>query len=248
MAFRLGPDKSGKRLRVGVSALCALVGVLSFAADPPDAAVNPQSGLVEVVDSVFANRGVHIRHTTVLGSGRLSSELLTNSSAKDTDARVVIAPNGDTWVTWCRGTSPPQILVMTRDYATLTWSAEQVISDRSEASRRPRIVHDGTQAWIAYEVDSGGGTSIDVAGGGDYPAPWPEGAPVAATTYTGSRDLTMTAETGHLWVTWIDTNATVGWVAYDYVSRTWSWPEYESYANDSVSAARDRIRNEILAK
>ncbi len=248
MAYRLGPDKSGKRLRVGVSALCALVGVLSFAADPPDAAVNPQSGLVEVVDSVFANRGLHIRHTTILGSGRLGSELLTSASARDSDPRLAIAPNGDTLVTWSRSTNPPQVLVMTRSYATQTWSAEQVISDPSQASRHPRIVYDGTQAWVAYEADTGGATSIDVAGGGDYPAPWPEGAPVASTTFTGNRDLTMSSETGHLWVTWVDANTTVGWVAYDSVSRTWSWPKYESYANDSVSAARARIRNEILAK
>lgn len=246
MTCRFAPERRGRRRRVVASLLCLLGGLLSFAADPPDAALNPRSGLIETVDSTFVNGALHIRHTTALRQDRAKVALLTNASTDDTDPRIAVAGTGDTYVTWCRTLDPPEIVVLRRTYSTQTWSTEQVVSSPGEASRHPQIVHDGTQAWIAYEFDDAAGTSVAVAGGGDSPGPWPGRTLVATTVFTGDRDLTISVESGRLWVTWVDSNSNVGWVQYDYATRTWSTSSFESYADDSVSGARGRIRTRIL--
>jgi hypothetical protein len=55
------------------------------------------------------------------------------------------------------------------------------------------------------------------------------------------------AESGKLWVTWVDSSSHVGWVQYDYTLESWSGVSVESYASETVADARGRIRTEVLA-
>lgn len=55
------------------------------------------------------------------------------------------------------------------------------------------------------------------------------------------------ADSGNLWVTWIDSTDDVGWVEYDRVSETWSAAAYEPYSPDTVADARGRIGVTVLS-
>ncbi len=231
-------------LGLGIAALLSLAPVV--AAEHPDSAVNHVSGAIEVVDAAWSGSNFDIRFTVNAGGGQSAVvTTLTSDPLDDLDPRLAISAGGDVWVAWWRAGSVGEVLVRKRAFSSGQWSVEQPISAAGEDSRNPRIVHDGTRAWIAYEFTSGGHVAIGVTGDND-PQPWPWRTVIGETTYEGDRDLRMSFESGRLWVTWVDSNAQVAWSAYSYATGTWSAPGHESYASDSVDAARGRIRTTVL--
>ncbi len=229
-----------------VLALVSLIIVgIAFASDPPDSKVNPQSGFIETVDSVQVGSSWEIRHTLTPPQGPQLVTLLSSSTLEDRDPRLAVSPAGDVWVTWWRDAAADQVLVRKRSVATGTWTTEWTVSDSSEASRRPQIAHHASQAWVAFVVPCGGSAAIAVTGG-DGPDPWPSRTIVGTTTYAGDLDPTISAESSHLWITWVDSGSTVAWTQYDDATEAWSTVQSESYASDSVPAARERIRTEVF--
>jgi hypothetical protein len=227
-----------------VSLFVIIVGI-AFASDPPDSKVNPQSGFIETVDSVQVGSSWEIRHTLTPPQGPQLVTLLSSSTLEDRDPRLAVSPAGDVWVTWWRDAAADQVLVRKRSVATGTWTTEWTVSDSSEASRRPQIAHHASQAWVAFVVPCGGSAAIAVTGG-DGPDPWPSRTIVGTTTYAGDLDPTISAESSHLWITWVDSGSTVAWTQYDDATEAWSTVQSESYASDSVPAARERIRTEVF--
>jgi len=98
---------------------------------------------------------------------------------------------------------------------------------------------------VAFEIDVTSGVSIGVARLDEDPDPFPTRA-IVATTESTILDTRIIADSGHLWVTWVDSTNDVGWSEYDYPPETWAAPSYESYAQDDVQAARGRIRGAVL--
>jgi hypothetical protein len=223
-----------------VSLFVIIVGI-AFASDPPDSKVNPQSGFIETVDSVQVGSSWEIRHTLTPPQGPQLVTLLSSSALEDRDPRLAVSPAGDVWVVWWRDAAADQVLVRKRAYATGTWATEWQVSDASETSRHPRIAYHGSEAWVAYLVQCDGSAAIAVTGG-DGPDPWPSRTIVGTSTYAGDLDPTISAESSHLWITWVDSSSTVAWSQYDDASETWGAVQSESYAGDSVAAARARIR------
>jgi hypothetical protein len=230
---------------LALASLIVLVIGVALASDPPDSKVNPQSGYIETVDSVQIGNSREIRHTITPSQGPQLVTTLTSSTLDDQDPRLAVSTAGDVWVVWWRDASTDQVLVRKRTYSGPTWASEWTISDTSETSRHPRIAYDGSQVRIAYLVLSGGSTAVAVTGG-DGPEPWPSRTIVGTTTYAGDLDPTISAESSRLWITWVESGTGVAWCQYDGETDSWSTVQSESYASDSVDAARERIRAAVL--
>ena len=231
--------------------LCVTGAVLAASnADAPDSRINAVSGSIETVDTPWSGSNYNVRHV-ISGSGgsALLVTILTTDPHDDLGARLAVhTGNGDTWVAWWRADSTDQVIVRRRISASGTWTPERVQSAPTEGSRNPSIAFDGSDPWLAYESDAvDGGTMIQAKAIDDDPNPFVAAVAIARTDFKGTIDTLLQAESGHLWVSWVDSATQLGWSKYDYATGTWSVPEFESYAADSVDAARLRIRSTVLA-
>ena len=226
-------------IAVTVSASAAAFGV-----DPPDARVNPVSELIETVDATWSGSNYNVRYTQLTSTGdQTASFLLTNNPANDVDPRIATASNGDNAVAWWRDLATDAIVYRKRSFATGTWSPERVAGGKTSNSH-PRIVYAGDKPWVAYQIQNAKSRSIGCQIIDDDPEPI--SAIVATTSYAGSLDIRLHAESGHLWVTWIDAASYVGYSEFNYNMHLWSLPARESFAADSASAALSRIQSRIL--
>jgi hypothetical protein len=162
---------------------------------------------------------------------------------------VIDSVSGDSWVAWWRDLPVDQVIVRKRDQATGAWTSELVESVATEGSRHPSLAFDGSRAWIAYEVTDTlvGGTILKAQVIGDDPAPFLTAKIVATTSYPGIVHARIQADSGHLWLTWVDSDLEVGWSQFDAASQTWTAPAYESHVLDTVDDAGERIRSTVLA-
>lgn len=235
-----------RALLAATLAVAAAVGYV-FATDPPDSEVNPQTGYIESVVSTWNEFEWDIRHVVDPGQGKPEfSTVLTSNGQDDLGPRIAIDPGGDTWVVWWRDGATPEVLYRKHDYSAETWSAESRISADGESSSHPVMVLDSSSVWVVFVVDQGSTTSVSVNGGGrDEVEPFP-GRTILATTTHANVDAMVHVDSGHLWVTWVDSVDDVGWREYDYATEGWETADFESYVNDTVEGARGRIRDAIL--
>ncbi len=232
-----------KFLTVGILAVLATV---TLAVDPPDSVVRPETGNIETVDAVWNGSDYEIRHVTDPGKGQpLKTFVLTSTADDDLDPRIAIA-SGLTWTAWWREGAPDQVLIRKSNDMSITWGAARLVSESNEGSRHPQLAHDGTDVWVVYESDDATGTSISVRMIVDEPDPIGIRHIVETTDYAGDIDVGIESESGNLWVTWVDSGVDVGWSVYDSVSDSWGIPDFESYSQDDVESARERIRDLIV--
>jgi len=244
------------RRRVLAVTIAAVLGsaatalAMTYNLDPPDSQENGVSGVIETADTPWSGTNYGIRHVSAASAGHpLVITTLTNDSHNNLGARLVIdSMDGDSWVAWWRDLPVDQVIVRKRNQASGAWAPERVQSASSEDSRRPSVVFDGTHAWIAFETSgTGGATILKAKIIEDDPTPFLAATVVATTSYTSPLQALIQAESGHLWLSWVNSETQVGWCRYDFVSGTWAVPAFESYASDSVEAARERIRSSVLA-
>lgn len=231
------------------SCVVCLLPTLVLASEPPDSAVNPRDGAIETTDSSWSGSRFSVRHTINpnQGHGPVVFDVAIDQ-ADDPEPRLAISANGDTWVTWWRRAPANQVFIRKRTHSTGGWTEPRLVSMTGESGSRPRIVHDGASPWVAYTAPAAGGTLVEaVQIIDDGPDPFGPLA-VASSSFTGDLDVEIDAEAGRLWVSWVDSSTHVGWCVYDYGSNTWNAPSYESYAGDTVAAARSRIRTAILGE
>lgn len=241
-----------RRATVRVGSLVLLVCACSLPAwgsDPPDSELNPVSGKIETVDASAEGGNYDLRFVADPGGGCARSVFpLTSDPLDDLAPRLTITGSGDTWVVWWRDGEIDTVLARKRTLATDSWSGEITVGNKLESGRHPEIVHDGSTAWVAYELDDvSGDTGVAAAGIHDDVEPVGTRDILATTGYTGDRDLSILSEAGQLWVSWVDSATEVGWSEYDYATETWGSAGYESYAADDVEQARERIRTAVLA-
>ena len=233
--------------QVLVSIFSILLPGLALAPELPDSELNAISGFIEITDTALDGPDYDVWHMINPGEGEgLVVTQLTTNAIDDLAPRIAISPNGDTWVTWWRDSATRQVLIRKRTYSSGSWSGETLVSEASETSRHPEVVHDGTKPWVAYEFAQAEGTSIAVRRVIDDPDPFPTRTVLATTTYNGDLDVLIHTEPNNLWITWVDDTTFVGWCEYNYATGTWSAPSYESYTSDSISAARERISTTVL--
>jgi hypothetical protein len=226
-------------------ALIALASCAVFAVDPPDLRINTVSGLIEAVDATWSGANYNVRYTATDESGRQTASLLLTSNGKnDFDPRIAVSLEGDAWVTWWRDSSPNLIVYRKHVYATGVWEPERVVGDVAESDSRPRIAYFGDTPWVVYQIQGVKSRSVGAQIIDDDPEP--VRSIIATTTYPGDLDLQIQAESGRLWVTWIDTGSRVGYSVLTDAKGVWAPPAYESYATDSVASARARIRTRLI--
>ncbi len=235
-------------VRLALSLCCSLAIGISFGADPPDSKINPISGFIEVTDATWSGTSDDVRHVVNPGSDHLLQVFIVSADPRnDNGPRLAISPAGDTWIVWWREDTLSSVVVRGHNDSTGVWTSERTVSDAAENSLNPEIAHDGSRPWVAYEVHDQSATSIAVIPISDDSDPIPQHAIVGTTVYSGDVDVRINAESGDLWVTWVDSDTNVGWCEYDYATSTWSSPSNESYASDNVTAARGRIRTTVLS-
>jgi hypothetical protein len=229
-----------------VIAAIVLASAGAFGVDPPDVRVNPYTALIETVDATWSGSNYDVRYTEVTGEGeQTSSYLLTTNVANDVDPRISSsASTGDTAVVWWRDLTVDAVVYRKHSFATGIWSAERVAGGTSKSSSHPRVIYAGDKPWAAYQIQNPKSRSVAAQIIDDTPEPIT--AVVATTTYTGDLDIRLHAESGHLWLTWIDSSSYVGYAEYLYGSQYWALPSRESFATGGVSAALSRVRTRIL--
>lgn len=218
----------------------------AWASDPPDSRTNPSNSHIETVDSTLAGGDYNVRHVDTPSGGYPTVTQLSSNSADDNGPRVSIGSSGATSVVWWRDGATDEVYYRRRSAPNTSFGSEVRISDGSEHSRSPRIAYDGGSVWIAYEVTTSGQTGIAATGTEDG-EPFPGRTIVGSTSYAGDRDLLVHSESGHVWITWIDSSSQVAWSEYDKRASVWGQVGNESYSNDSVPEARGRVRATVLA-
>jgi hypothetical protein len=237
-----------------ITAVVGLVGsalAVTTILDTPDSQENTVSGVIETADTPWSGTSYDIRHVSAAGAGHPEViTMLSTDGRNDLGARLVIdSVRGDSWVAWWRDLAVDQVIVRKRNQATGAWTSERVQSAATEGSRHPSVAFDGSHAWIAYEVSDSviGGTILKAKQIEDDPAPFFAATVVATTSYPGIVRARIQAESGHLWLTWVDTDLEIGWSQFDAASGAWTAPAFESHVLDSVEDARERIRSSVLA-
>jgi hypothetical protein len=230
-----------------LAVLLALLGPAIPAEEIPDSELNPQSGYIESVGTVEVGGALDVRHVVDPGQGGPKvAQVLSSAVSDDRSPRISIGTGGDTWVVWWRDGAVDEILARQREYSSGTWSAESVISSPDEESRNPAIALDAGSVWVVFEIITSSGVDIGiVASAVDDPWPFPERSILASTAFTGDVDVEIHTGSGELWASWVDSHTEVGWRDYDHASECWAPTRYESYATDSVEAARERIRSTL---
>lgn len=227
------------------TAVIAFACCAAFAVDPPDLRFNLQSGLIETVDSTWSGSDYNVRYTVTTGDGwQSTSSLLSTNPANDLDPRIVLSSSGDACVAWWRDRVPNTIVFRKRVFATGVWSVEHPVGLSTESNSRPRLVYAGARIWVAYQIQSAKSRSVGVQIIDDDPEP--VRSIVASTSYQGDLDIQLQAESGHLWVSWIDTNQRVGYSEYLYEKQLWSAPMFEKFVGDTPAGARSLIRGFVL--
>lgn len=232
--------------RYAVIAAIALASVGAFGVDPPDARVNPVTETIETVDATWSGSNYNVRYTEQTSGGeQLSSLLLTTAAANDLDPRIASALNGDAAVVWWRDLTTDAVVYRKHYYATGTWSPERIAGGITKSNSHPRVVYASDNPWVAYQVQNSKNRSVGCQIIDDTAEPIP--SIVATTAYNGDLDIRLHAESGHLWVTWIDASSQVGYSEYLYGSQYWALPAREPFSAGGVLAALSRIRSRILA-
>jgi len=233
------------------SSIFAAVGLAAAAAaatmgvDPPDLRVNEISGLIETVDATWSGSNYNVRYTVMNGAGVLSSSIfLSVNAADDLDPRIIINGVGDAYVSWWRDAAKDLVIYRKKTYATGVWAPEHTVGLNTESNARPRVALAFGKAWVVFQVQNARSRSIAAQVIDDDPEPIR--SIVATTSYSGDLDVQAHSELNHFWITWIDTSSRVGYSEYSADKRLWGMAGYESFASDSVSAARARIRARLL--
>jgi hypothetical protein len=237
--------RDGIRAGLTVTAI-VLASAVTMSVDPPDLQVNAVSGRIETVDATWSGSNYNVRYTQFMSNGdETTSSLITTNSANDVDPRIAITATGDALVAWWRDLSTDALVYRKRTLATGSWGPERLAGLAAESNSHPRIIYAGDKTWLVYQIQSSkSARSIGAQIIDDDPEPIR--SIVSTTTYAGNLDVQIEYEARHLWVTWIDSASNVGYAEYDYVRHAWTSVARESYASDSVAAARDRIRALIL--
>ncbi len=220
---------------------------VALASDPPSSGVNPATGFIEVADATWDGTHWHVRHVVNPGNGQLPQVTTLTAGATDNAApQIAISPTGGTWVTWWRAGSPDQVFYRRRSTSNGTWSSEALVGSVDTAARKPSLAFDGSTPWFAYEIGTAPTRSVVAAQGGNDPEPLPSWTVLRQTSSTADLQVMVHAESGHLWVTWIDSATQVGWCEFDHNLAQWTTAAFDSYANDSVTASLARIRSAAL--
>ena len=226
-----------------VCVIWAALAASATVAELPDSFVNPVSGNIEVVEAILQGSDYEIRHVENLGQGQLQSTWLTANGDDDRGARIAIESDGTAHVIYWRDLSVDEVRLRSYDPVNESWDSEREVS-ASAGGRAPALATDGTDTWTAFESDDGTLLDIIVATIEDDPDPF-QLTEVGSTSHS-SPATAVHAESGELWVTWVDSGTDVAWVTYDGATDSWSSVSLEDYSQDDVAAARARIRDEVL--
>lgn len=226
-------------------AAVGLAAAAPISVDPPDAELNNATGLIETVDAAWSGTNFNVRFTEVTVDGVLTSSFyLTSNAAHDVDPRIACATSGELAVVWWRDLATDAVIYRKRSSPSGVWSMERSLGSSTESSSHPRVIYAGNKAWVAYQIQKSGSRTVGAQVIEDDSEP--TRSIIASTSYAGDLDIQISYESGHLWITWIDGPSRVGYSEHNSTTLLWGAAAVESFAPDSIAAARARIRSRIL--
>ena len=196
-----------------------------LADDPPDSEVNPQTGFIETVTTIWDGSNHAVRLTIDRGALPSVTAQVATGTTDELGPRIAIASSGKVSVVWTRDGSTGQVLVRARTPSG--WGSNRLVSDSSENSRNPELVYDGAATRVVYEIHGASSKSVAVSIIGDEPDPIGTRKIVATGAWTGDLDARIQAEAGHVWVTWVHDGSEVGWSELTG-SGAWTTAAYET--------------------
>ena len=239
----------------------ALAGLILLATTPhplaqascvSQTAQNPITLNEERVVLVHDGHDFEIEWSEQISGVWVNQYLVTQNTNDDSCPHLSFFPDGSTAVVWREDGAQGQIKYRARNLGNgaPAWQAAaiSVSGGVSNASVPWAVVHDGTP-WVAWHEATASGIQL-MGGGGDYPTPWPTrfiSDLIAIPNSTVTLALTIESESGHLWVTWIDSASAIGYSEWSSETEAWEPAGSEPYANPAdIPAARQRVRDAIL--
>jgi hypothetical protein len=229
----------------------SLVGILLFVASPslawdaPDSQLDTATGLIHTLDSVPSGSDQVIRHTVDPGVGQPTVTEITSGHA-DHSPHLAIDGAGVLHAVWQRDLAADQIRAVAVD-RNGTAGTERLLSDTGEDSRNPDIALFGSLPCVAYEIHGGAAVTLAVQTILDDPDPIGPRIVVGTTSFTGDADLRIHTAEGHLWVTWMDAENSLGFSVHDAGTESWTSPQLREVVDGDVAAARKDLQGALLS-
>lgn len=229
------------RCLIALAAILALSTAPTFAGDP-DSVLDPATGYIETASAWWNGTDQDIHLTTDRGVLSPVSVAVFDGTTEDFDPRIALTSSGALWVVWNHEAATDQVLLRGRSNLGV-WGDVLLVSNAEETSSNAEILSDGDVTLLVYEVEDASSQSVAVVSIQDEPDPIGPRSIVATTSWSGSLDVRLHADSGHAWVTWIDDDK-VGWS--ELSSGSWDAPSSEEIVEGDSEGARERVRATVL--
>ena len=136
-------------------------------------------------------------------SGWTPIEFLASGLSDELDQQVFVEPDGSTHVVWWESGLADEVYLVSRTSGTTTWGVPVSVTTGSETGRRPSVVVDSGQTYVAYERDAvGPGMAQEIvvasrAGSDPFTI-----EVVASSMRTDRLDVDIHVEKGTVWLDW----------------------------------------------
>ncbi|MDQ7087770.1 MAG: hypothetical protein Q9Q13_07920, partial [Acidobacteriota bacterium] len=212
---------------------------------------NPVTGNLEKVWAENDGHDYEIHWAEQVSGVWTHETTLTSNTTDDTCPGLAINGDGASAVVWRESGTNGRVYYRARQKVGSDWvwqSSAVAVSDGTADASRPWVAWETTTPWVGWhEVDGAGSIYLRA---GEGPSPWPTGFTVdevATTSFNGELAVQIHAESGHVWIDWIDSSTRLGWSEWDASSGLWGAVQHEDYSGSSqIPVARQAIRSTVL--
>jgi hypothetical protein len=219
-------------------------------------------------EAVWSSGGsdAEIMFATYDGGAWSTARNLSGAAGTDNLPTVTTDAQGNRFLAWNQSRSNSTAVYFTALAGdTDEQSVVTELSARRNHARRPALaLADDDLLYVAYEEQDNGGSAATLVGidrisvprrSGNYVACGGANTPdvarlrtvtTAQTDPSTPADVEAHAESGHVWVDWVDTPGNMGFV--ELVGGSFTDPQYRPYdVADGTAGVRAQIRSEVLA-
>lgn len=179
-------------------------------------------------------------------SGTTWGQPIAFTASAYADASLVVASTtaGEVKIAWGTHEAIDRVFMRSLAPSIGVWGPEILVSDPAEPSGHPSIVVYNGATYVALESTQPSGsrsakvTKVDSAG-------TVERSLVGDTSSHSALGIRLHSESGHLWMEWLESTASLGYSAM--VNGVWQAPQHEPCTGPSdIDPARARIRSHVL--
>lgn len=213
---------------------------------------NPQTGHAERATAVSDGHDLEIEWSEQIGSNWSQPTLLSQNLVDDSCPQLAFSAAGATGSTWREAGATGRVVYAARIQSGGAWVWQLpaiYISDGANDASGPSLAFVGNQPWLAWhEIGSSGSTKIMVAGGEGL-EPWPTAFnrfELGSTNFTGPVAVGVQRESGHLWVTWVQSATELRYRERDLSNGVWLAASSVAIQGGDVGQAAATARLQVL--